>query len=312
MHETLYALWGIGGFMSVLAWKPCCFKCLQEAPETHMQTLAATRKQLHLTKAESSRLRSFKAPPGVYSMSEYVRNSLVAIVSVPQAIPVCARLPQGPAQTQFRNSQRNQKFNFMGACALPYYDKQTGEVDHGMSCAGCQLALEKSIIATRAEESVFEARDKIYARDGFLGHFKWLGTRILYPSFDHWVVFDVGFPAFWALLEFHFLLSPHLTGPDQRRLKNVYLKPNIGWWHNTRIDGLELEKTKQLTAMAFEAMPHSNTGTSPLSIATVIAKMARFEWEIPRIEQETRAYQLLEASELAPRFLGHVHENDAS
>lgn len=138
-----------------------------------MQTLAATRKQLHLTKAESSRLRSFKAPPGVYSMSEYVRNSLVAIVSVPQAIPVCARLPQGPAQTQFRNSQRNQKFNFMGACALPYYDKQTGEVDHGMSCAGCQLALEKSIIATRAEESVFEARDKIYARDGFLGHFKW-------------------------------------------------------------------------------------------------------------------------------------------
>jgi hypothetical protein len=139
-----------------------------------------------------------------------------------------------------------------------------------------------------------------------------VGTRILYPSFDHWVVFDVGFPAFWALLEFHFLLSPHLTGPDQRRLKNVYLKPNIGWWHNTRIDGLELEKTKQLTAMAFEAMPHSNTGTSPLSIATVIAKMARFEWEIPRIEQETRAYQLLEASELAPRFLGHVHENDAS
>ena len=136
-----------------------------------------------------------------------------------------------------------------------------------------------------------------------------VGTPILAPSFDDWVAFDVGFPAFWALLGFHFLLIPHLMRPDQRRLKNVYVKPNIGWWHNTRIDCLELEKTKQLTAMAFEAVPHSNTGNSPLPIATVIAKMARFEWKIPRIELETRAYQLPETSALSPRFLGHVHEN---
>lgn len=106
-------------------------------------------------------------------MSEYVQNSRVAIVSVPQAISVCGRLPQGPAQTQSIKLQRNQKFNFMGACALPHYDKQSGETEHGMSCAGCQLALEKSIIATRSEESAFEARDKIYARDGFLEHFQW-------------------------------------------------------------------------------------------------------------------------------------------
>lgn len=61
--------------------------------------------------------------------------------------------------------------------------------------------------------------------------------------------------------------------------------------------------------MAFEAVPPSNTVTSPLTIATVIARIAHFEWEIPRTEQETRAYQLLEESGLAPRFLDHVHEN---
>jgi thiamine kinase-like enzyme len=38
-------------------------------------------------------------------------------------------------------------------------------------------------------------------------------------------------------------------------------------------------------------------------------EIARFEWELPRIEQETRAYQLLEGSGLAPRFLAHVHES---
>ncbi len=41
----------------------------------------------------------------------------------------------------------------------------------------------------------------------------------------------------------------------------------------------------------------------------MIAQIARFEWELPRIEQETRAYQLLEGCELTPSFLAHVHEN---
>ncbi|PVH77531.1 hypothetical protein DL98DRAFT_517272, partial [Cadophora sp. DSE1049] len=80
-------------------------------------------------------------------------------------------------------------------------------------------------------------------------------------------------------------------------------------WHHTRVDCLELEKTRQLTAMAFEAVSHSIFPITPRSPAAIIAKIARFEWELPRIEQETRAYQLLEGSELAPRFLGHVHEN---
>ena len=80
-------------------------------------------------------------------------------------------------------------------------------------------------------------------------------------------------------------------------------------WHPTRVDCLELEKTKQLTAMAFEALSHSNLLNHVPSPGIVIAKIARFEWEIPRIEQETRAYQLLENSGLAPRFLAHVHEN---
>ncbi|EWZ77729.1 hypothetical protein FOMG_16426 [Fusarium oxysporum f. sp. melonis 26406] len=80
-------------------------------------------------------------------------------------------------------------------------------------------------------------------------------------------------------------------------------------WHHIRVDCLELEKTKQLTAMAFEAVSHSILPITLLSSATIIAKIARFEWELPRIEQETRAYQLLEGSGLAPRFLGHIHEN---
>ncbi|KAK4119312.1 hypothetical protein N657DRAFT_674964 [Parathielavia appendiculata] len=80
-------------------------------------------------------------------------------------------------------------------------------------------------------------------------------------------------------------------------------------WHNLLIDYLGLEKSKQFTATAFEAtVPPGVLPLGQTTRAAVTAKIARFEWEVPRIEQETKAYQLLEGSVLAPRFLAHVHE----
>lgn len=160
-----------GGFISLLTWNRCCFTCLQRAPETQVQTLAAVRKQFHLTKAKISQLRSFKTLPGTYSLQESVYKSRVAVVSVHQALLVSGQQPH--TLTQAANSERNQKFNFMGSCALPYYDKRTDKVEHGMSCAGCQLALEKDISGPMHKKRAFEVRDKVYAQDGFLEHFRW-------------------------------------------------------------------------------------------------------------------------------------------
>ncbi|KAF5254161.1 hypothetical protein FANTH_1043 [Fusarium anthophilum] len=162
-----------GGFMSLLTWMRCCFKCLKEAPETQVQTRSAARKELHLTKAELSQLKSFKTLPGTYSMEESVYKSRIAIVSRLQATLISRRQSQTTTQVQSARSERNRKFNFMGSCALPYYDKVTGNVEYGISCAGCQLTLEKDIIGSRGEKWAFEARDKVYARDGFLEHFRW-------------------------------------------------------------------------------------------------------------------------------------------
>lgn len=157
------------GFISLLTWNRCCFKCLQEAQETQVQTLGAVRKQFHLTKAESAQLRSIKALPGIYSMSETVHKSRVILVSNHQTILVSGQQLHTSAQAP---PGRNQKFRFMGSCALPYRDRRTGKIEHGISCAGCQLALEKDIIGSRGEKWAFEARDKVYAQDGFLEHFR--------------------------------------------------------------------------------------------------------------------------------------------
>ncbi|RAK88819.1 alpha-galactosidase A [Aspergillus costaricaensis CBS 115574] len=84
-------------------------------------------------------------------------------------------------------------------------------------------------------------------------------------------------------------------------------------WHPLQIDCLQLRRTRQLTATAFEAtycgseLPSSTTLEKN---TTIIVKIARFEWEIPRLSRETSIYkQLQRISDLAPRFLGHVHEH---
>ncbi|OAX84041.1 hypothetical protein ACJ72_01576 [Emergomyces africanus] len=143
----------------------------RESPETQVRTLASIRKQLQMTKAELAKLRSFKSLPGIYSMNESVQNSSITIISLHHATLVCRQ--QSHALPHVQPGDRNQKFNFMGSCALPYYDKQTGSVEHGVSCAGCQLAIEKDIIGTRGTKWGYDARDKVYAQDGFLGHFRW-------------------------------------------------------------------------------------------------------------------------------------------
>lgn len=126
-----------------------------------------------MTKAELDQLRSFKALPRIYSMNESVQNSRITIVSLHQATLAYRRQPPSLPQAQPAGLDRNQKINFMGSCALPFYDKQTCRVERGISCAGCQLGIENGIIGTKGTKWGYEARAKVYAQDSFLEHFQW-------------------------------------------------------------------------------------------------------------------------------------------
>ncbi|KAF5586419.1 cyclin f-box [Fusarium pseudocircinatum] len=346
-----------GGFISLLTWTRCGFKCLKEAPETQIQTVSAVRKQFRLNKADLGQLRSFKTLPGIYSMEESVHKSRFTIVSLHQASLISGQQPQATGQVYSASSELRRKYNFMGSCALPYYDK---------------LALEKDIIGARGDRWAFEARDKAYARDAFLEHFRWceqaqllwesscevsdsmaemaddatanpLQTQpdILSMEVDDDNAFESEYQLRIGNQVKYLVLSPRTFDRDtlsfpipslpclpcneewtvahiSRDKTSGELKISISSrtlagvrcrWHRTQVDCLELEKTKQLTAMASEAISHSILPVALPPSATIIAKIARFEWELPRIEQETKAYQLLEGSELAPRCLGHIHEN---
>ncbi|KAJ4269817.1 hypothetical protein NW762_001486 [Fusarium torreyae] len=90
--------------------------------------------------------------------------------------------------------------------------------------------------------------------------------------------------------------------------------PAVGTvWCQNKVDFLQLQRTQQLTLLAQECTINSDNSMNdspPENQAknTVIAKIARFPWEIQYIEAETRIYQLLQSTKVSPRFQAHVHE----
>ena len=78
-------------------------------------------------------------------------------------------------------------------------------------------------------------------------------------------------------------------------------------WHPEHVDCLSLDRVRLLAMSVFECTRKDYY--QPLAPGTTfIAKIARFDWEIPRIERETQVYHLLHETGIALRFLGHIHE----
>ncbi|KAK4237893.1 hypothetical protein C8A03DRAFT_34137 [Achaetomium macrosporum] len=215
------------GFVSLPAWTRCCFACLQKAPETQVRSLARVRKRFRLRKRELDTLRPFKTLVGFYSRRETKYRRRTTAVSLQQAMLLSEQEPEEQGQARSAESWQALNYNFMGSCALPYYDKRTGQVEQGVCCAGCQLAFEKGIIGARTEKWASEARDKVYSRAGFLEHFKWCEqAQLLWRTSEEGTRLPAELPVS-AWMGGHFLRLADLTEWDWNG-KSVTLQDSQG------------------------------------------------------------------------------------
>ncbi|RSL54808.1 hypothetical protein CEP54_009685 [Fusarium duplospermum] len=72
-------------------------------------------------------------------------------------------------------------------------------------------------------------------------------------------------------------------------------------WHHVNIDYLNIQLERKLRSNVYEV-------TCPGFSSIVVAKFARFPWEIPQLEKETEAYKWIEGHHIGPPFLGHLSE----
>lgn len=59
---------------------------------------------------------------------------------------------------------------YMAGTTLPYVDIASGDVQHGLCCAGCQIILEGDTVSNPTE--AFAMRDRVYSNTGFFDHFR--------------------------------------------------------------------------------------------------------------------------------------------
>lgn len=141
------------------------------------------------------------------------------------------------------------------------------------------------------------------------------GKSIKFLTIDHGLydIDDLCFePVFITLLpplpsgdwnEGHISRDPETGLPHFVRAIKTQFPGVTHLWHALQIDYLDVEMGHKLRSNVYEA-------TNPRFPSTVmIAKFARFPWEVQFLEAETRAYEWLQHEEgIGPRFLGHLSE----
>ena len=82
---------------------------------------------------------------------------------------------------------------------------------------------------------------------------------------------------------------------------NVTLKGVTTRWHQNVVDIRSLLVEKRLSMRVNVVKYHSKS---------VVAKIARFEFEVPQVETETAIYRVIDGHGIGPTFLGHLIEHN--
>lgn len=86
------------------------------------------------------------------------------------------------------------------------------------------------------------------------------------------------------------------------RLEKAKLPGIEQLWHPVTVEYLDLRIGKKLRSNVYEVQCDVLSGT-------VIAKYARFDWEVPFMAAETEIYRRIQGHDIGPTFLGHIMEH---
>ncbi|KAI1349570.1 hypothetical protein F5Y01DRAFT_327325 [Xylaria sp. FL0043] len=154
-------------FLSLLLWKRVCFDCITTAPHSQVKELEKVQRMFDLTESESEQLKSIKTIPGSYGPWQIRYTSSVTLVSAQQVWSVVRQRPELDEAAKLNFVMPNSDWNFLAVCKLPYYDRQTGKFEVGLSCTGCNTGCLHFMDPARRVP-----KDKLYTREGFIEHFQ--------------------------------------------------------------------------------------------------------------------------------------------
>ncbi|EKV13290.1 hypothetical protein PDIG_39020 [Penicillium digitatum PHI26] len=99
-------------------------------------------------------------------MDEIVRKKRIQIIPAEYVT-----LREEHERTRVTQSKETVLLRYMVTTSLPYLDIESGGIQNGICCSGCQIALEKALGSSRIQSNACVLRDKVYSYDEFMEHF---------------------------------------------------------------------------------------------------------------------------------------------
>ncbi|PLB50320.1 hypothetical protein P170DRAFT_405284 [Aspergillus steynii IBT 23096] len=156
-----YFCGAFSGFLFLPSFKTCCFTCIREDALPCAISFPAYMRRPGVP---SDFVPTMRALPGVYSLKEIPWKASEARVRL--------RTSDYVWPGKITRKRRSPTLSYVSSTVLPYFDPGSGAVQGGVSCSGCQVALEKKLSGERVESRDTELRDKVYSQGEFLAHFK--------------------------------------------------------------------------------------------------------------------------------------------
>jgi hypothetical protein len=141
-----------------------------------MTSIASVKRTLKLSKQSLANLSLFRSLPGVYSMDErqYSSRTWLAPVKYCAAAYVEENPDMELSDELLSQLKLSDPWNFMSCCAIPSYNPSSRIAQYGISCTGCQLAVESDNVPGYSDkERIFCYRDEVHSTESFLKHFAW-------------------------------------------------------------------------------------------------------------------------------------------
>lgn len=155
-----------GGFIYLPSFTRCCLPCLQTSVLFRLIQPEKARKKFNVSLGLLRKsIPILKTVPGSYSMEDIPRKRRVYLLSEEKITSVLDK----PGTTE---ADELPVLRYMAAASFPYLERSNGDVKYGISCAGCQIALEKTLYGSPAADSALELRDRAHSHEGFLEHFQ--------------------------------------------------------------------------------------------------------------------------------------------
>jgi hypothetical protein len=159
-----------GGFIFLPSFMRCCFSCIREDCLPSISPFSGPKKRVKSSPGcLYSLVPTVMSVPGTYSMDEIMRKKRIQII--PTEFVSRLSLRKGDKRTQVTQSKETALLCYMVSTSLPYLDIESGGIQNGICCSGCQIAL-KALGSSRVQTNACALRDKVYSYGEFMEHFR--------------------------------------------------------------------------------------------------------------------------------------------